>query len=282
MVQPDRTNSVDEGGEFQKHFILRTGLSYNRRRLFQLEKQHISGSLYACNSKPGFHLEKKPHNEGQLINLGARFMIDEPLAGYLQLNASSGTNERGTNLNGLLFTSGLEKPLLKRGLLRTSVMFSSGPQYTTYGRLLSYGYTAMKGETVGGLVYSQLLQVRPANFLSEKSDNLELFNLRQASGLAAANIAYHYGVFKNVKVTASVWLYRDSSNFKLADNSWKERFRGFESDLQLQYENQFITMYLKSGVFLPGPYYSDLVLSINQGPVIALVIGMTYQLKSGS
>jgi len=225
---------------------------------------------------------------------GTRLLYQLPFKGYhlksfadaalstgldRQLPNAAGSNQ-DINTNGYAFAAGGTFDIQQIADifdidLAADGFYASGAQYDATGTQTSHGFTSLKGSRAGGVVLSKFYGLRPSSFTDYTgyANTPHDYERRAPTAFAHAGIGTTF--WKKLRVAIDWWWAFDTSRSELyaaarangtassitnAALKAQDRFGkdlGHEIDLSLDFTvNQYWTLYTRTGIFLPGEFYS--------------------------
>jgi hypothetical protein len=191
------------------------------------------------------------------------------------------TDKPNVDISGILLHGSVIVPFKEMGMewfkFAADVVYTSGASTDKYGNYLNYGFVSMKGDKIGGYIYSKYYGVYPSAYINysgidfnpivakhkapifSASAKLEIENL-DLSGKAPGK--------QGLNASVEGWFYMDTSstsmdtNMALPPDVFDQmrlgRLMGFEIDWSVSYvfSQGVFKIGLEGGIFLPGAFYA--------------------------
>lgn len=177
--------------------------------------------------------------------------------------------------------------------------YASGARYDADGTQTSHGFTSFKGSRVGGVIMSKFYGMRPSGFTDSAGFSDTPHDYERKAPAAFFHLGLGVTLRKSLRLGFDYWIAYDTSKSDLLSNARangttaainsmtlkaQDRFGkllgqelNFTIDLAV---NEYWALYLRSGVFLPGDFYSTpgLVISTPYGTDNALGVQLGSRL----
>ncbi len=174
---------------------------------------------------------------------------------------------------GLHAAFSLHSPSSHRHIFQLTAQASyfEGAEADTTGRILKYGFTGFKGDTLGGLVFRQYYGVFPGAILEYRGIDFRADQYSRRAGTYSINSGLswkdHSRKNKKRELILDQWWYWDNNHSSLQEDGYTDlevlqqkrwsRFMGFETDVKYRKELHYRWSWgLEGGIFLPGEYFS--------------------------
>jgi hypothetical protein len=226
---------------------------------------------------------------------GTRFLFNLPRKRYVlktfaDAAVSTGIDRRlptaanesqDVDTNGYAFGGGgsFELPRVIPSLdldLNADGMYVSGSKYNENGIQTSHGFTSFKGSRLGGIIMSRFYGVRPSSYTDSAGISDFPHNYERKAATAFAHLGVGTTLWQKLRFGLDYWLAIDTGSsalyaqarangttasitnvvFKAQDRLGKVLGQeiNFSADLAV---NRYWTLYLRTGIFLPGAFYSS-------------------------
>jgi hypothetical protein len=193
---------------------------------------------------------------------------------------TAANESQDVDTNGFGFGAGgsLELPRLISILdvdLNADGFYASGSKYDKNGTETSHGFTSFKGSRLGGIIMSKFYGVRPSSYTDSGGISDYPHDYERKSATAFGHVGVGTTLWQKLRFGLDYWLAVDTGESVLYTNARANgttssitstvlkaqdrlgKLLGQEINFTVDFAaNQYWTLYLKTGVFFPGAFYS--------------------------
>lgn len=225
---------------------------------------------------------------------GTRFLFNLPRKRFVLKTFADGAVSMGidrrlptaagesqdVDTNGYSFGGGasLEFPRIAPILdldLNADGFYASGSKYDANGVQTSHGFTSFKGSRLGGLIMSKFYGFRPSSYTDAAGFSDYPHDYERKSATAFAHVGVGTTFWQKLRLGLDYWMAIDTGKSILYDNARANsttsaitstvlkaqdrlgKIVGHEVNLSVDFAvNRYWTLYFKTGIFIPGAFYS--------------------------
>lgn len=192
--------------------------------------------------------------------------------------AANESQDVDTNGYGLGGGASLELPRVVPVLdldLNADGFYASGSKYDQYGAQTSHGFTSFKGSRAGGLIMSKFYGVRPSSYTDSGGFADFAHDYERKAPTAIGHVGLGTTLWQRLRFGLDYWLAVDTGSSTLYTQARANgttssitstvlkaqdrlgKLLGQEINFSIDFAvNKYWTLYFKTGIFLPGAFYS--------------------------